>query len=331
MQIIHLDVGTLVVERVSLTNLKEPYNDNYINSTKATLALNVDPVILKHLKAKNISKPHPDEEQENGQINNLERVGPYGWYGQHLYFPLTMRYRTALYVHINQGSISTAKSTGRFWLKDMVDNEWQDIVVGLHNHIGEKTKEANSNENPWPQDGEFGQVTIRMKIIPGFSPVHTHLRSFTKDFVGADPFYNDALKYKAQRWIKEQNEKKKEKGINQDDDDTEDVPFDYDMQAAVQAEKHRQSKSEERADKSASSSLSSEYGEDDSGDNLDSDMDDTEFQADMINQRKKTNISKHRVVRKVAWSLDKVKHKVDVLKEGFNSETRASRSVAKEV
>ncbi|CAO0791446.1 unnamed protein product [Mucor circinelloides] len=323
------DVGTLIVERISFTNLKEPYNDNYINSTKATLALNVDPVIIKRLKAKNISKPHPDdEEKEQDQTNTLERTGPYGWYNQHLYFPVMMRYRTALYVHITQGSISTTKSTGRFWLKEMVDDQWQDIVVGLHSHISEKTKEANRNEDSWPQDGEFGQVTIRMKLVPGFSPVHTHLRAFNKDFVGADPFYNDALKYKAQKWIKEQNEKKKEKG--EDDDDTEEVPFDYDMQAAVQAEKHRQNEAEDtNSSARRSSSLSSEYGEDEDDD--EPDMDDTEFQADMIEQRKKKSISKHRVVRKMAWSLDKVKNKVDVLREGFNSETRASRSVAKEV
>lgn len=294
------------------------------------MALNVDPVIIKRLKAKNISKPQPAGEQDSDQNQAVERVGPYGWYNQHLYFPVMMRYRTALYVHITQGSLSTTKSTGRFWLKQLVDDQWQDIVVGLHPHLNEKTKEANRNEDPWPQEGEFGQVTIRMKLIPGFSPVHTHLRTFNKDFVGADPFYNDALKYKAQKWIKEQNEKKKEKG--EDDDDTEEVPFDYDMQAAVQAEKSRQNEAEE-ADRSVrrNSSLSSEYGDDDDDDEDVSDMDDTEFQADMIDQRKKKNISKHRVVRKVAWSLDKVKNKVDVLREGFNSETRASRSVAKEV
>ncbi|KAL9556559.1 hypothetical protein MBANPS3_001819 [Mucor bainieri] len=321
------DVGTLVVERISFTNLKEPYSDNYINSTKATLALNVDPVIIKRLKAKNISKPEQEGEQEGDQNKVVERVGPYGWYNQHLYFPIMMRYRTALYVHLTQGSISTTKSTGRFWLKQLVDDQWQDIVVGLHPHLNEKTKEANRNEDPWPQEGEFGQVTIRMKLIPGFSPVHTHLRTFNKDFIGADPFYNDALKYKAQKWIKEQNEKKKEKG--EDDDDTEDVPFDYDMQAAVQAEKSRQNEEEQDRSVRRNSSLSSEYGEDDDEDV--SDMDDTEFQADMIEQRKKKNISKHRMIRKVAWSLDKVKNKVDVLREGFNSETRASRSVAKEV
>ncbi|CEP06852.1 hypothetical protein [Parasitella parasitica] len=327
------DVGTLIIERVSLTNLKEPYSGSNINSTKATLALNVEPVMIKRLKAKNIGKPHPDhQEQQDNQAAVAEPVGPDGWYGQHLYFPLMMRYRTALYVHIIQGSLSTTKSTGRFWLKNMVDNQWQDIVVGLQPHMGEKSKESNRNEDPWPEDGEFGQVTLRMKIVPGFSPVHTHLRTFTKDFVGADPFYNETLKYKAQKWVQDQN-KKKEEG----DDNEEDVPFDYDMQAAVQAEKQRQNEAHEPSE----GSLSSEYGddEDDNGyDNDDDDedqdvsgIDDTEFQADMINQKRQKSISKHRVVRKVAWSLDKVKHKVDVLREGFNSETRAGRSVAKEV
>lgn len=336
------DVGTLIVERLSLSGLKEPYNDNYINSTKAILSLNVDPVILKRLKARDIGKQRTPEEKKaeesGGDVSPTaeSRSGPYGWYEQHLYFPLMMRYRTAMYVHINQGSLTATKSTGRFWLKDMVDNEWQDVVVGLHDHVNEKTKEANRNEDPWPQEGKYGSVTLRMKILPGFSPVHTHLRSYNKDMVGADPFYNDALKFKAQKWIKEQS-KKEDEGK---DDEADDVHFDYDLQAAVEQEKRKMEEEEQEEEMEAAfegrprraSSVSSEYGDEDStsSDNED-EVDDAELQADMIEQTKNRKISKHRVFRKMAWGVDKVKHKVDVLREGFNSETRAGRAVAKEV
>lgn len=312
----YIDVGTLIVERLSLTNLKARFNDNSINSTKAALVLNVDPVIIKRLKAKNITNSAANEERGHDVIPAVENVGPLGWYGQHLYFPLTMRYRTAIYVHITQGSISTTKATGRFWLKGMADNEWRDITIGLHPYMSEHSKEANRNEDFWPQEGDLGQITLRMKFVSGFSPAHTHLSSFNKDFVAADPFYHDTLKYKAQKWIKEHNEKKER---------AEDESFDYDMQAAVQEEKNRMDEENDNYDRS--SSVSSEYGEEED----DMPLDDSEIQADLIDQKKKKNVSKHQVVRKVAWGLDQVKHKVDVLKEGFNSETRAERSVAKEV
>lgn len=312
------DVGTLVVETLSLTNLKPPFDDNYIKSTKATLALNVDPVILKRLKAKSI-------EQEN-------EVGPYGWYNQHLYYPLMMRYRTAIYVHITQGSISTTKATGRFWLNKMVDNEWQDVTVGLYHYMNEHTKEANRNEDVWPEDGELGQVKLRMKIVPGFSPVHTHLRSFTKDFVAADPFYTQTVKFKAQKWIKDQEEKGNKEAA-------EDEPHDYDFQTAVEEERRKRDSGLRDDDEDVShfnpsrrrSSMSSEYGDEPSDDDEIMDIDDTEIEADMMDQKKKNKVSKHRVIRKVSWSLDKFKHKVDILREGFNSETRAGRAMSKEI
>lgn len=329
----YADVGTLIIERLSLTNLKAPLTENSINTTKATLALNLDPAIIKRLKARDLSRPRSAEEKKAEQEGKIipaeQKTGPYGWYEQHLYFPLTMRYRTALYVHLSQGAISTTKATGRFWLKRIVDNEWQEVVVGLHPYLSEKSKEANRNENDWPQEGELGQVTFRMKIVPGFSPVHTHLKSYTRDMIGADPFYNEALKLKAQKWIKEQN--KNDKNKEDEDDDTQ---FDYDMQAAVEAEKDKMKEREDRTSSDSSrrrsSSVSSEYGEEDS-DELDEEMDDTEFEARMMDENKDKKISKHRVVRKFSLGVDKVKNKVDTLREGFNSEARAGRSVEKEV
>ncbi|KAI8377186.1 hypothetical protein EDC96DRAFT_494795 [Choanephora cucurbitarum] len=311
------DVGTLVVESLKLEKLNAPYAANYINSTKATLALNVDPVILKRLKSRNLSRE-----------SNIIEESPHGWYGQQLFFPLMMRYRTAIYVHISQGSITSTKATGRFWLKDMVDNDWQYIKIGLHEYISERSKVANRNEDRWEQEGAFGYVVLRMKIVPGFSPVHTRLSTFNKDFVGSDPFYDETLKYKAQKWIKAHNDKQKGEDIEK-----EETGLDHEMQSAVEAEKSRSMKKENASSfdygRRRSSSLSSEYGESESEDEYDTE--DEELHAGMVDEKKKKNkISKHRVVRKVAWSLDKVKHKVDIIREGFNSETRAGRTVAKE-
>ncbi|KAI8375545.1 hypothetical protein BD560DRAFT_392622 [Blakeslea trispora] len=312
------DVGTLVVESLKLEKLNSPFSDSYVNSTKATLALNVDPVILKRLKSRNLSKESDVVEESS-----------HGWYGQQLFFPLMMRYRTAIYVHISQGSITSSKATGRFWLKDMADNDWHYIKVGLHKHISERSKEANRNEDRWGEEGDYGYVVLRMKITPGFSPVHTRLASFNKDFVGSDPFYEETLKYKAQKWIKAHGEKQ-----NEDDLVKEETTLDHDMQSAIEEQKSKSIDKENASDldygRRRSSSLSSEYGESESEEEYDSE--DNELHAGMVDQKKKKKkISKHRVVRKVAWGLDQVKHKVDTIREGFNSESRAGRTVAKEI
>ncbi|RCH86926.1 hypothetical protein CU098_002701, partial [Rhizopus stolonifer] len=283
------DVGTLVIDQLILEKINAPLDSTNINTTKATLALNVDPVIVKRLKSRDIQ---------------TDRAG---WYDRHLFFPLMMRYRTALYIHISQGSLTGPTVTGRLWMKEIVDNEWHDCLIGLYPHTSEKSKEANKNEDSWDPEGELGQIKVRLKILPGFSPVHTHLRSFTMDMMGADPFYNDTLKIKAQQWIKEQQ-------------DEGDEPMDHDMQVALEEEKDKM------RSRRSSSEDSSEYGEEES----DSDHSD-EMKADMIEERKNSKINKHRVIRKLSWSMDKMKHKVDVLRQGFNSETRAKRAVAKEV
>ncbi|RCH95171.1 hypothetical protein CU098_006546, partial [Rhizopus stolonifer] len=113
------DVGTLVVERVILDKLNDPFDMSYIKSTKATLALNIDPSILKRLKARNIAQENQNEQGKD--------IGRYGWHQEQLFFPLMMRYRTAIYIHINQGNVTSTKATGRFWLKNMPDHEWQHI------------------------------------------------------------------------------------------------------------------------------------------------------------------------------------------------------------
>ncbi|KAI8890295.1 hypothetical protein K501DRAFT_237324 [Backusella circina FSU 941] len=301
------DVGTLMVDSVCLKNLKPPFDIHSLGSLRAVLALNVDPVILKRLKPRDITGLEYDP--------NIPELP--GWYHQHLYFPLTMRYRTSLYVHIIQGSFSVTKATGRIWLKYMPDNEWIELNIGLHPYLPEKSKEANRNEDPWSEDGELGSIIIRAKIVPGFSPVHTHLRSYIKDMVGADPFYDNNTKDKAQKWIKAQNSK---------DSNSKENLEDSNLQNDIELEKAKQSESD---------SVSSEYGDDstdeDTSDSYESDTDERQFEQDLVGQGRKNKIHKHRAIRKLSLGVDKIKHKVNVFIEGFNSETRANRSVAKEV
>ncbi|KAI8391836.1 uncharacterized protein BYT42DRAFT_543323 [Radiomyces spectabilis] len=291
------DVGTLIIDHVRLEDLQSPFDSKYASSTKAALSLNVDPVITRRLKAKDL---------QTHQTADGKTV--YAWDGKRFYFPLMMRYRTALYAHISQGTMTSNKATGRYWLKEAVDNEWMDIVIGLQDHLSEQGKEANRNEDDWPTEGKFGKIIIRAKIIPGFSPVHTHLHTFNQDMVGADPFHDARLKAKAQKWIRDQS--------NEDDNEEENSLQDQDIevQAAVHSEKEKR--------RTSGSSAETED---------DAEEEDAEYLTEMGDQYKNSKISKHRVIRKLAWSTDVVKNKVEALREGFNSETRASRSVAKEV
>ncbi|KAI8140241.1 hypothetical protein BJV82DRAFT_563066 [Fennellomyces sp. T-0311] len=178
-------VGTLIVDSIILEKLCGTLSPSRKSVTRATLSLNVDPAIEKHLKAK---------DQEPDEIS---------WTDKHLFFPLIMRYRSAIYLHVSQGSMGGHKATGRIWLKEIADNEWQDVHVGLHKPLSEHTKEANRNEDAWDVEGENGQAILRVKIMPGFSPVHTHLSSFNMDMVGADPFHNEKMKVKAQEWVRD--------------------------------------------------------------------------------------------------------------------------------
>jgi hypothetical protein len=287
-----------------MKNLKPPFDVHSLGSLRAVMALNVDPAILKRLKPRDITSQGHDP-----KIPELP-----GWFSQHLYFPLMMRYRTSMYVHIIQGSFSVTKATGRIWLKYMPDNEWIELNIGLHHYLPEKSKEANQNEDPWPEDGDLGSIVIKAKIVPGFSPVHTHVRSYIKDIVGADPFYDNNSNDKAQKWIKTQNPQDRSSKDNSEDSNLH-KREDYDVT--------RQSESDE---------ASSEYGDDTEESDLDDDgNDEQQFEGNMAGQGRKHRIHKHRAVRKLSLGVDKVKHKLNVFREGFNSETRASRSVAKEV
>lgn len=273
---LYLDVGTLVVDSLRLQQLNSPL-DPSSHSTKATLALNVDPVILKRLKPRDLK-------------DNV-------WDAKRLYFPLIMRQRSALYVHIMQGTMGGAKATGRLWLKEIGDEEWQDIVVGLHPYLSEHSKEANRNEDSWDVEGPLGQVVLRVKIIPGFSPVHTHLHMFNKDMVGADPFHAERMKAKTEAWMEGQG---KEQGGSLEENASESASI--------------------KSTPSTLSTLSEEYG----------DEQDKEYIKEMQDMSKSHGISKYQVLRKMAWGTDIVKQQVDTLREGFNSEARLSRSVAKE-
>ncbi|KAI9033622.1 hypothetical protein CLU79DRAFT_882763 [Phycomyces nitens] len=290
------DVGTLIIERVMFMGLKPPMESDTLRSTKAILALNVDPSIHKRLRSSDLK-----EIQGDG-----ETAGQYAWSRKRLYFPLTMRYRTAVYIHCFQGTVSGSKATGRFWLKEVYDNDWQEILVGLHSYTPEKSKEANKNEDDWPVNGPYGQVKIRMKIVPGFSPVHGNLKSFTKDMIGADPFHNEDFKVKAQQWIREESSENTAAGTER--------------------------KSQRRS--SVLSEVSEEYGESTSEDEFvleGSENEDAKYLENMHEGLKNKKIRKFKVLRKLECGKDFVKHKVDTIREGFNSDDRAGRAMAREV
>ncbi|KAI8136766.1 hypothetical protein BJV82DRAFT_526545 [Fennellomyces sp. T-0311] len=265
------DVATMIVDRVEF-KVKQPLSPHYARSTKATLALNVDPVILKRLKSRDISS------DADMMVWNKSRP---------MYFPLTMRYRTAMYVHISQGNISTTKAMGRLWLKNTCDNVWQEATIGLY----APRSDCNKNEDDWsPDDGEFGQVLLRFKLVPGFSPVHTHLRAFQLDMLGADPFHDETLQSKTEQWIKEE-------------EDEEEA-----------ARRRRQS---------AVTEVSEVYGEND-------EEADKEFLNDLKKYSKTQSIPRLFVLRKIRRGTDVVRHRVETVREGFNSDNRASRAVIKE-
>ncbi|KAI9497976.1 hypothetical protein BDB00DRAFT_755787 [Zychaea mexicana] len=273
------DVGTMIIDRVNF-KLKHPFSSRNVRSTKATLALNIDPTILKRLKSRDLSTSTQTNSSEDVIVWQKSRP---------MYFPLTMRYRTALYVHVNQGSLSTTKAVGRLWLKKVCDGSWQEATIGLYEPVS--GSECNKNEDDWsPDDGEFGQVVVRFKIVPGLSPVHTHLRSFQLDMLGADPFQDDTLKSKVEQWVKEAE----------------------DQEEAAQ-----------RRRESAITEASEVYGQEE-------EMADKEFLEDLQTYTRSHKIPRLFVFRKIARGTDIVRHRVETMRDGFNSENRASRAVTKE-
>ncbi|KAI7861997.1 hypothetical protein BDF14DRAFT_1861374 [Spinellus fusiger] len=299
------DVGTLVMDYLDLRDLRPPFDQSYINSTKAVLALNVDPTLRQRLKS-----PHLKERRHN---KDRDQETHYGWWHQAVYFPLSMRYHTALYVHVLQGKLTHTTATGRLWLKNIPDNEWQEVVLGLHSHCPEQSKEANRNEDDWETRGDRGHIALRMKIIPGISPLHTQLHSYKRDMLGADAFSNDALRAEAQHWIQEQSQEN-ESGSSSN------------LKGVVQEELKKREDVE-------SSDLSNATSYDEQGVALEGDCEASEeerYVHEMHRLSKPTKIRKMSVVRKLIWAADKAKNKVDLIQDGFNSEARANRSVTKE-
>lgn len=279
-----IDVGTMIIEQVRFVNLKSPFSTDHLRFIKAMLSLNVDPVIMKRLKTR-------DLRNENGEIV---------WSKRPMYFPLTMRYRTALYVNVQQGSITSSKAMGRLWLKTVCDGSWQDATIGLYDPLSEK--ECNKNEDDWsPDDAPYGQMKIRFMILPGFSPVHTNLRHFRMDMLGADPFRDETLRNKARQLIEEEE--------------------------AQQEETHRGSQATE---------LSDVYGDeqeenDENNSTLQGEEDaEQEYLKDLRDYNKPHKIPRLFVLRKAVRGTDFVRSRVEKMRDGFNSEARASRTVAKE-
>lgn len=274
----------MIIEQVRFVNLQKPFSTNHMRFIKAMLSLNVDPVIMKRLKTR-------DLRTENGEII---------WSKRAMYFPLTMRYRTALYVNVQQGSISSSKAMGRLWLKTVCDGNWQEATIGLYDPLSER--ECNKNEDDWsPDDAPYGQVKIKFMILPGFSPVHTNLRHFRMDMLGADPFRDETLRNKARQLIEEEE--------------------------AQQEQIHRGSHTTE---------LSDVYGDeqeenDDNNSTLQGEENaEQEYLKDLRDYNKPHKIPRLFVLRKAVRGTDIVRSRVEKMRDGFNSEARASRTVARE-
>lgn len=183
-----VDVGTLVIQSILLTSLKNAMDSNSPTHTRAALSLNVEPKIQKHLQSSTLTR---------------EKTGStWGWSADSSYFPLLMRYKTALFIQLSQG-MGAHRATARLWMKDIVDYEWQEMTLGLHDYTPE-TGDGNRDELPWGSDGPNGQIVLRLKFVPGFSPVHAQLPSFKLDMLGADPFQKDDAWEKAHLLIQKE-------------------------------------------------------------------------------------------------------------------------------
>ncbi|KAH8550706.1 hypothetical protein BGW37DRAFT_457834 [Umbelopsis sp. PMI_123] len=279
-------VGTLVIDRIAFSGLQHPFS-NAITSLKAILTTNVEPGMSKTLKAR-------DSDQKSQNVSSENEIS---WSRRRLCFPIIMRYRTAIYVHLSAGTMNAKRTTGRLWLRNLVDNEPQEIAIGLHSGLDHKSKDANRNTDDWEQRGEFGICKIHCRFISGYSSVHTNLKSFRKDMVGANPFKELQNEHEMEKWAK----------ANQDDSG-----------GKIGKRRHR----------SVHSDMSSEYEEESDEENDDDEDDD--LMRELLNSGRADKIKKYRLLRKLAWSRDLVKDKVDQIRGGFNSETRVNRSVSKE-
>lgn len=159
-----------------------------LKHTRATISLNVEPKIQKHLQSSALTQ---------------ETTGStWGWSADSSYFPLLMRYKTALFIQLSQG-MGAHRATARLWMKEIVDYEWQDLTLGLHDYTPE-TGNGNRDELSWGSDGPNGYIVLRLKFVPGFSPVHAQLPSFKLDMLGADPFQKDDAWEKAHLLIQKE-------------------------------------------------------------------------------------------------------------------------------
>ncbi|KAI7904926.1 uncharacterized protein BX663DRAFT_501057 [Cokeromyces recurvatus] len=188
-ELLGAEVGTLVIESVRLSNIKNALDSQKASSTKATFALNVESKITKELDS-NLLQEQTD--------------GIWAWAEESMYFPLLMRYKTALFIHLSQGMTDGKKVTACLWMKEILDYDWQEAVLALRDYTSEVSDEANRNELPWGSDGPHGSIIVRIKFIPGFSPVHTSLPSFTTDMLGADPFQKDDTWEKAHLLVRQE-------------------------------------------------------------------------------------------------------------------------------
>ncbi|KAI7888712.1 uncharacterized protein EV154DRAFT_468602 [Mucor mucedo] len=281
------DVGTLVIDSVQL-DMKAPMNLSKIHSTNASFIINVEPEITRELK-----------------YNLLESHGKKtGWFKNNLYFPLMMRYRSALYVHLSQRH-NDRKVTACLWMKEIYDNDWQEVTIGLRPF----TDGPAADELPWGSDGPCGKITLRLKFVPGFSPAHTELPEFTTDMLGADPFQNDITRDKAHLLVRQEG--------------TENYAAEDDLQRICLLKREKREHQEGPLDNST---------ELDTDNNLNDhvEIQTTGYLEAMEEDLENSKISKYSLMRKLNKGRDRFVKKFKTLSQGYNSQTRANKAIVEE-
>ncbi|KAL0582096.1 hypothetical protein ABG067_008244, partial [Albugo candida] len=85
-------------------------------------------------------------------------------------------------------------------MKELYDNDWQEVSMALC----EYTNKEATDELSWGTQGPLGSIKLRLKFVPGFSPVHTELPEFTADMLGANPFQADDTFDKAHLLVRQE-------------------------------------------------------------------------------------------------------------------------------
>ncbi|KAF1797109.1 hypothetical protein FB192DRAFT_1335564 [Mucor lusitanicus] len=295
------DVGTLVIQSIHLTNLKNTMDTKNLKHTRATISLNVEPKIQKHLQSSALTQ---------------ETTGStWGWSADSSYFPLLMRYKTALFIQLSQG-MGAHRATARLWMKEIVDYEWQDLTLGLHDYTPE-TGNGNRDELSWGSDGPNGYIVLRLKFVPGFSPVHAQLPSFKLDMLGADPFQKDDAWEKAHLLIQKEG--------------SENYAISVPATCGINKDKRDQASTSSSISVAQPSTPPEVVLDPNTKSHQLMEIETATYLNAMRDDLRNSKIPNYRLLRKLSKGKDYFTEQFKTLREGPNSELRANKAVMKEV